>query len=370
MTALPSFGYMLESYRKARDLSHEQLAEQIRCPAETIRQIEMGKLRASKPLAELLASQLAIPPDERALFIREARDEKPAERPPAAISIAPARQNRASYPSAPAIAAGPPAAPMTDLPQGAVTFLFTDIEGSTQLWERYPQAMPLALARHDALLREHVEAHQGVVFKTTGDVLHAAFAGALDASAAAVAAQRAFRAEPWGPTGHLCVRMAIHTGDVEERDGDYFGAPVNRVARLLAAGHGDQILLSGAAEALVHDQLPDDLGLRDLGTHRLKDLTYPEHIFQVTAPDLPATFPALRALAERRINLPPQPTALIGREQDVATLCARLRQPDVRMLTLTGPGGIGKTRLAIQVATELALTPSPAPVATGEGVGG
>lgn len=147
--------------------------------------------------------------------------------------------------------------------------------------------------------------------------------------------------------------MALHTGVIEERDGDYFGPPLNRIARLLAASHGGQTLLSLAAEELVREQLPSDADLRDLGTHHLKDLSHPEQIFQLVTPDLPADFPPLHTLDPRRTNLPAQPTALIGREQEMAAVCARLYRPEVRLLTLTGPGGTGKTRLGLQVAAEL-----------------
>jgi predicted ATPase/class 3 adenylate cyclase len=239
------------------------------------------------------------------------------------------------------------------LPQGTPTFLFTDIEGSTQRWEQDPQAMRGALPRHDALLRAAIEAHGGVVFKTAGDGVHAAFAKAPDALASALAAQRALAAEHWGTVGPLRVRIALHTGVAEERAGDYFGPALNRIARLLAAGHGGQVLLSQVTQELTRDELPECLELRDLGIHRLKDLTHPEHIFQLIAPDLPADFPALRTLTAHRVNLPIQPTPLIGREREVAFVRDRLCQDDVRLLTLTGPGGVGKTRLALQAAADV-----------------
>src|SRR6266508_1873801 len=170
---------------------------------------------------------------------------------------------------------------------------------------------------------------------------------------AALDAQHALYSEPWGEIGPLCVRMALHTGGVELRDGEYQGQPLNRIARLLATGHGGQTLLSLATEELVRDHLPPDVTLRDLGTHRLKDLTHPEHIFQVIAPDISTDFPALKTLDWRGHNLPDQPTALIGRDQAIATVCSMLRRADVRLVTLTGPGGTGKTRLALQTAAEL-----------------
>src|SRR5215207_8206411 len=153
------------------------------------------------------------------------------------------------------------------LPSGTVAFLFTDVEGSTKLWEAHGAAMGIAIARHDALLRTAIVAHQGHVFKTVGDAFCAAFETAPLALAAALAAQRALHAEPWGDVGSLYVRMAIHVGTAEERDTDYFGPAVNRVARVLSAGHGEQVLLSLPAEELARDALPAGTVLRDLGEH-------------------------------------------------------------------------------------------------------
>jgi len=242
---------------------------------------------------------------------------------------------------------------MADLPSGTVTFLFTDIEGSTQLWEQHPQAMPSALARHDAILREATAAHGGVVFRTVGDAFCTAFASAPAALRAALDAQRALHHQDWGAVGPIRVRIALHTGAVAIRDAEYQGQPLNRIARLLSAGHGGQVLLSAATQELARDLLPPDAELRDMGVHRLKDLTHPEQIFQLVAPGLPADFPPLKTLDRRPHNLPAQPTALIGREQAIATVCSLLRRADVRLVTLTGPGGTGKTRLALQTAAEL-----------------
>jgi predicted ATPase/class 3 adenylate cyclase len=240
-------------------------------------------------------------------------------------------------------------------PTDTVTFLFTDIEGSTRVWERHPEAMQMALARHDEILRTVIDANNGSVVKTAGDGVHAVFSTATDALQAALEAQRALLTKEGWPeeTGPLQVRMALHVGATEERDGDYFGPPVNRVARLLSAGHGGQVLLSLATQELVRDQLPPDVEMRNLGEHRLKDLFRPERVFQLVAPGLPAEFPLLRTLEDHPNNLPLQPTPLVGRESEVEEVCGRLRGEEVRLLTLTGPGGTGKTRLALQVGADL-----------------
>jgi len=239
------------------------------------------------------------------------------------------------------------------LPSGTLTFLFTDIEGSTTRWERQPEAMERALARHDQLLRQAIDAYGGQVIKTVGDAFQAVFTTAPAALEVALAAQRALAAEAWGPIEPIRARMALHVGMVQQRDGDYFGQPMNRVARLCAAGHGGQVLLSNAAQELVRDSLPKGVALRDLGEHRLKDLARPERLFQVTAPDLPSDFPPLRSLDRYTHNLPAQPTPLIGRESAVLDIADLLRRDNVRLLTLTGPGGTGKTRLALQAAADL-----------------
>jgi class 3 adenylate cyclase len=237
-------------------------------------------------------------------------------------------------------------------PSGTLTFLFTDIEGSTRLWENNAPAMQAALARHDELLRDAIEERGGYVFKTVGDAFCAAFPTVPDALEAALEIQRRLLSSEWEQTGPLRVRMALHTGAAVERDGDYFGPPVNRVARLLSAAHGGQVLLSLPAQELVRDQLPVETSPRDLGEHRLKDLFRPERVFQLSAPELPSEFPPLRTLDAYRNNLPPQPTPLIGREKEVAEDCERLARPEIRLLTLTGAGGTGKTRLGLQAAAE------------------
>ncbi len=182
----------------------------------------------------------------------------------------------------------------TPLPVGTVTFLFTDIEGSTKMWEAQPQAMRIALARHDSLLRQSIAQQGGHVFKTGGDAFFAAFGAAPDALAAAFAAQQALHAEAWPDAARIRVRIALHTGAAELRAGDYYGAPVNRVARLLAIGHGGQTLLSDVTRGLCHDFLPADAVLVPLGELNLKDMARPEPVYQLSHPSLPDEFPALR----------------------------------------------------------------------------
>ncbi|MGI8827271.1 MAG: ATP-binding protein [Chloroflexota bacterium] len=242
---------------------------------------------------------------------------------------------------------------MSGLPTGTVTFLFADIEGSTRLWEDHRGAMEGALSRHDAILHAAISGHCGSVIGTGGDAFLAAFARAPDALCAALDAQRHLWAEEWDPACVLRVRMALHTGIAEERDGNYYGPTLNRAARLLSAGHGGQILVSSSTQELLRDTLPSDAMLRDMGEHRLKDLASREHVFQIVVPDLAADFPALKTLDARPTNLPQQLTAFIGREREVPAVADMVRRDEVRLLTLLGPAGTGKTRLALRVGAEL-----------------
>jgi predicted ATPase/class 3 adenylate cyclase len=243
---------------------------------------------------------------------------------------------------------------MADLPRGTVTFLFTDIEGSTAHWEEDRASMATAIAQHIAVLGAAIDAHGGIHFKTIGDAVQAAFPTAPQALAAALAGQRALLAKDWGEVGALPVRMALHAGEAEpDARGDYLAAPLNRLSRLLSAGHGNQILLSQAVQQLTRGALPADSKLQDLGEHRLRDLLEPERVYQLLHPDLPAAFPPLESLAGRPNNLPHQPTALLGRERELREIDGFLRREEVRLVTLTGPGGVGKTRLALQAAADL-----------------
>ena len=244
---------------------------------------------------------------------------------------------------------------MAELPRGTVTFLFTDIEGSTALWERDRSAMLAAVNQHLALLRDAIAGHGGVAFKTVGDAVQAAFASAPPALAAAVAGQRVLQAASWPDvTGPLRVRMALHAGMAEPVGGDYLAPCLNRLARLLAAGHGQQVLLTETVRRLLEGDVPTGVSLRALGRHHLRDLLEPEDIFQALAPGLPEQFPALGALPAHPTNLTAPPTALIGRDADLAAVRGLLDQSKSRLVTLTGPGGTGKTRLALEVAAESA----------------
>jgi predicted ATPase/class 3 adenylate cyclase len=244
---------------------------------------------------------------------------------------------------------------MPDLPSGTVTFLFTDIEGSTALWERDRAAMAGAVERHLRLLRERVAAHGGVVFKIVGDGVQAAFPTAPDAVAATLDAQQALVQGTWPDSADpVRVRMALHTGVAHPQGGDYLAAPLNRLARLLEVARGGQILLTEATQRLAQDDLPAGVRLRDLGEFRLRDLERAEHVFALEHPDLPVDFPIPAPLGPQIRQFPTPFTPFLGRETEVASIAGLLQEPGIRLLTLTGPGGIGKTRLALQVADRLA----------------
>ena len=231
------------------------------------------------------------------------------------------------------------------------TYLFTDIEGSTRMWEENPERMRPALARHDAIARSTVERHRGVVVKKTGDGLHAVFADPADAVGATLEMQLAF-ADPQATAGvQLLIRCGLHAGADEPREGDFYGTAVNRAARIMSTAHGGQVLLSQAVASLVGDRLPSQVDLLDLGTVRLRDLASPERIYQLRHPKLRDKFPELRSLEATPNNLPQQLTSFVGRESDLAEL--KQLAARIRLLTLLGVGGIGKSRLSLQVGAEL-----------------
>ena len=232
---------------------------------------------------------------------------------------------------------------MVERPSGTVTFLFTDIEASTRLWEEHPGAMPVALERHDEIVRSAIAGRGGYVFSTAGDSFAAAFARAGDAVRAAVDAQRALGLERWPGETPVRVRMGLCTGEAQERNGDYFGSALNRAARVMAAGHGGQILLARSTAAVV-----GGVELVDLGEHRLRDLSGVEHLFQVVADGLVSTFPPLRTAVAVPNNIPLSVDQFVGRAEELAEVVATLGSS--RLVTLTGVGGTGKTRLALEAA--------------------
>ncbi len=244
---------------------------------------------------------------------------------------------------------------MIQPPSGTVTFLFTDIEGSTTLAQQYPEALPNLLARHHAILRQAIQAHHGYVFQVIGDAFCAAFPTASDALRAAIAAQQLLQQEVWTPAP-IAVRMGLHSGAaktevLDERGGDYSSySTLARVQRVMSSAHGGQILMSNSSAELVREELPEEVSLRDMGLHRLKGFLHPEHLWQVVASHLAQDFPPLPTLNTPPNNLPIQVTSLIGRESELVEI-KRLLQT-THLLTLTGVAGSGKTRLALQVAAE------------------
>lgn len=242
---------------------------------------------------------------------------------------------------------------MLDLPIGTISFLMTDIEGSTRLWQEHPHEMESALQRHDEMASRIIALQDGVLVKRRGegDSLFAVFDRPSDAVAAAVEFQQFLIREFADEATPLRVRTAIHTGEAEHRDGDYFGPAVNRCARLRSVGHGGQVLLSRTAFDLVQDNLPPDMTFLPLGEVRLRDLDRPEEVFQLLHPSLPAEFPRPRSLEVNPNNLPSQPSSFVGRGRELAILERMINRE--RLVTVTGPTGSGKTRLALQTAADL-----------------
>lgn len=332
-----SFGAWLRRQRKARDLTQPEVAHRVGCAVITIQKIEADERRPSKDIAARLADVLALAPEERDGFLAAARGERAVDRLPGPGQPVP-RDERA---------------PTAALPRGSVTFLYTDIVGSTQLLRQLGARYAAVLADQRRLLRAAIQAAGGVVVDMQGDRLFGAFGQARQALVAALQAQHALLGHPWPEDLVPRTRMALHTGEPAVTPEGYIGLDVHRVARLCAAAHGGQVLLSQATQALVASALPHHVELRDLGVHRLKDLPHPERLFQVVAADLPAVFPPLTTLDVGAHHLPIPATPLIGRGTELTVVRDLLHQSDVRLVTLTGPGGTGKTRLALEVARQL-----------------
>ncbi len=334
-----SFGAVLRRFRAVSGLTQEELAERAGLSRRGINDLERGaRLLPRKDTVALLADALGLVGAERTTFLGAARR-------PSAFAV----------PAVTSVPDGPGSldAPTSALPAGTITFLFTDIEGSTRLLQQLGSEYAQVLGEHQAILRAAFAANDGVEVDTQGDAFFVAFPTAPQAVTAAAAGTLALAAHAWPEGTTVRVRMGLHTGTPQVVGDHYVGLDVHRAARIAAAGHGGQVLLSQATSALTEQALPEGMTLRDLGAHQLKDLQHPERIFQLVLAGLPADFPLLKTLDTHQHNLPVQPTSLLGRQEQVAALTGLLRRDDVRLVTVTGAGGIGKTRLAIQVAAEL-----------------
>jgi predicted ATPase/class 3 adenylate cyclase len=334
METTNSFGYWIHSQRKALDLTQQALADRVGCSLAAVKKIESDERRPSRQIAERLAEVLGVQAGQREIFLEVARGLRSVDQ----LLLA----------HEPAV---PTSTPDSPRPTGTVTFLYTDIEGSTQLWREHPKAMAVAQARHDQILREALESNNGYVYQVIGDGFCAAFHTAGGGLRAALESQIGLRNEKWGDAV-IKVRMGIHTGKAEvQADGLYSGyITLSHVQRLMSAAHGGQVLVSLTTQELVQDELPEGVELRDMGKHRLKDFDRAEHIFQLLAPDLPTDFPSLKALETVPNNLPAQLTSFVGRQREIGEVKQLLS--NTRLLTLTGPGGTGKTRLALQLAAD------------------
>src|SRR3989440_4470750 len=237
------------------------------------------------------------------------------------------------------------------LPTGTVTFFFSDIEGSTRLIQQLGERYPDVLLAHHTVLRQALAEHGGNELRTEGDSFFIVFGSALDACSGAAAAQQALQSHAWPEGGRVQVRIGLHTGEATLVGNEYLGLDVHRAARVASAAHGGQVLVSETTRALVDHVLPSSLTLKDLGLHRLKDLARPERLYQLNIDGLPGEFPALRSLEATPNNLPTQMTSFIGRDDQVRE--GRELLSRARLLTLTGPGGTGKTRLSLQIAADV-----------------
>lgn len=325
-----TFGKWLRKRRRALDLTQKELSNRVGCARITLRRIESDALKPSSELAEIILENLDIPETELPQWIKFARG----------VTGYPSKSTPAQKPS------------ITNLPSGIVTFLFTDIEGSTKIAQAHPDQWEMMRERHHAILISAIEANNGYVFQVIGDAFCAAFHKTTDAFQASIKSQIDLHNETWGEMP-IKVRMGIHTGRAELQDeGQYQGYSVlSRVQRIMSAGHGGQTLISSATQELVRDELPKGISLQDLGEKRLKDMILSEHIYQLIIPNLPSEFPPIRAEEIVLHNLPTQLTSFIGRQKETADILNLISKH--RLVTLAGTGGVGKTRLSIKVGKEL-----------------
>lgn len=336
MEGYTSLGHWIRQRRKSLGLTQETLAERIGCAAITLRKIEADERRLSLQIAERIAVQFQLSQEEHAVFLQAVH--RLVSDPSANVvlmdtAVAVPEQNR--------------------LPIGTLTFLFSDVMQATTLWTTDPQAMADAIVHYSSILHEVVIAQQGILYKIIGEQCCAVFLDAGKALSAAVAAQQQLYQIDQNVLRGFSVRMALHTGTAMVVGDDYVGSSIRRTNALLRAARGGQILLSAVTWELISDRLPPSITLRDLGGHELSELARSERIFQVCAPGLLVDFPKVRSLPSRHINLPAQTTPLLGRTNELQIIGTLLCDPTIRLLTLTGVGGTGKTRLAIQAAIDL-----------------
>jgi predicted ATPase/class 3 adenylate cyclase len=334
MDEIPSFGKWLRQRRRTLDLTQEELAHQAGCAPITIRKLEGDEMRPSKQLAQSLSKPLGVISDQQEDFVRFARAESLDQTQNYSFPIL-ARSSADNH-----------------FPSGTVHLLFSDIGGLTQLAQNQGNNYVHVLEKHQRILQNSFAKWNGIEVSARGDSFFAVFSRATDAISAALEAQHALANEAWTDSVHLQVRMGIHTGEPLLVNGDYVGVDVNRAARICAVAHPGQVLLSDETRSISERHLPSNISLRDLGQYQLKELDKPEHLYQLVVADLPSDFPPLRSLELIPNNLPAQLTSFIGREREMEEIKNLLRT--VRLITLTGAGGTGKTRLAIEVVKQLA----------------
>ena len=348
--AAPRFGKLLRQLRDEAGLTQEELAQAAGLSPRSISDLERGiNLTARKETARLLADALGLSGPRRALFEAAARGRMPA--------AGTAGAGTAETVTTGTVTTGTATPPrditgVRELPVGTVTMLFGDIEGSTVLLSRLGHLYGEVLSAQRTVLRAAVSEHRGLEIRTEGDSFFAVFASAADAVACCAAAQRALAGYDWPGGAVVRVRMGLHSGEPSRHDEDYVGMDVHRAARIAATAHGGQVLMSQVTWQLAQSRLPAEWSVRDLGLHRLKDIEEPERICQLAGPGLAERFPPLKSLGAAT-SLPTPPTPLVGRESELDRLRATIDRPGVRLVTLTGTGGVGKTRLALAAASSL-----------------